>query len=72
MSERECCVHSKYLDRNSYICVLIQKFPCWRQTQSRAMAYQQRLTEFLLQGFNLQTKGWLRQSQARDAAADAR
>ena len=33
--------------------VLVQEFPCWRQTQLRAMAYQQRLTEFLLQGFNL-------------------
>ena len=32
--------------------VLVQEFPCWRQTQLRAMAYQQRLTEFL-QGFNL-------------------
>jgi hypothetical protein len=33
--------------------VLVQEFPCWRQTQPRAMAYQQRLTKFLLQGFHL-------------------
>jgi hypothetical protein len=45
--------------------VLVQEFPCWRETQSRAMAYQERLTEFLLQGFHVQTNGRLRQSQAR-------
>src|SRR5438132_1516536 len=44
--------------------VLVEKLPCWCQTQAGAMAYQQRLTEFLLQGFDLQTNGRLRQGQA--------
>src|SRR5215467_6977802 len=43
--------------------VLVQKFPRWRQTQARAMAYQQRLTEFFFQSFDLQTKSRLGQGQ---------
>ena len=45
--------------------MLVQEFPRWRQTQARAMAYQQRLAEFFFQSFDLQTKSRLGQDHTR-------
>ena len=44
--------------------MLVEEFPCWRQTQACAMADKQRLTKFFLQGFHLETNGRLGQRQA--------
>src|SRR5947208_12475943 len=47
LAERRNVSPGRLQARQDRLRVLVEKLPCWCQTQAGAMAYQQRLTEFL-------------------------